>query len=325
MSSNKDGINISVLMPTYNCAEYIFDAIKSILNQTYKNFEFLIIDDGSTDNTKEIVLRFNDPRIKYIQKEHTGFADSLNYGLKIAKYDLIARMDADDISLPNRFEAQLSFYNDNSDYKIISCWYGIFSNNRLKYIVKTPTRYPDIKVKLLLHSTICHAPALFEKKTVIEAGGYKDIVFEDYELWLRLVDKVKFTNIPEVFYLQRYRKDSLSRDNIIQKYKIHYNIQEDYYKDLGYFFGIKEKEEMVYRGWREYFYGNKNKARFYWKSSKNCFEDYRLFIAYIISFLPDFLFVPFKEFRTRFRLEYCFKYFNKEYTSLRKTVKEILN
>ncbi|MBK7981678.1 MAG: glycosyltransferase family 2 protein [Ignavibacteriae bacterium] len=93
---------ISVLLPVYNGEKYLSQSIKSILNQTFRDFEFIIVDDGSIDNTEKIVSSFHDTRIKYIKKDHTGLADTLNYGLKLANYDWVARMDADDISLPNR-------------------------------------------------------------------------------------------------------------------------------------------------------------------------------------------------------------------------------
>jgi glycosyltransferase involved in cell wall biosynthesis len=95
---------ITVLLPVYNSQPYVGAAIKSMLNQTYDQFELLIIDDGSTDNTASVVKSFNDDRINYLYKEHTGLAESLNFGLQKAKYNYIARMDSDDISHENRLD-----------------------------------------------------------------------------------------------------------------------------------------------------------------------------------------------------------------------------
>ena len=105
-------------MTTYNCAPYINQAIKSILNQSYEDFEFLIIDDGSTDDTEKIINQFKDPRIRFIKREHFGRSAALNYGLKNASFDIIALMDADDISHPKRLEIQLNNYvcSSNSKY-----------------------------------------------------------------------------------------------------------------------------------------------------------------------------------------------------------------
>ncbi len=99
-------MSITVLLPTFNSGEYLSTSIKSILEQTYTDFEFLIVDDGSTDSTENIVKSFKDKRIKYLKKKRTSLPDTLNYGLKHAKYEWIARMDADDFALPNRLEEQ---------------------------------------------------------------------------------------------------------------------------------------------------------------------------------------------------------------------------
>lgn len=95
---------ITVLLPVYNGGKYIRTAIHSILTQTYKNFELYIVDDGSTDNTKEVIGEFTDQRIRYEYIEHAGLSSAINYGLKNASCDIVARMDADDISLPKRLE-----------------------------------------------------------------------------------------------------------------------------------------------------------------------------------------------------------------------------
>ena len=106
---------VSVLMAVYNGEKYLLEAIESILNQTYTNFEFLIINDGSTDSTEEIILSYSDQRIRYIKNEQNlKLIASLNKGLDLAKGKYIARMDADDISLPDRLEKQVNFLERNS-------------------------------------------------------------------------------------------------------------------------------------------------------------------------------------------------------------------
>src|SRR5438132_11921709 len=114
--------NISVLMPAYNCGKYIAQSINSILNQTYKDFEFIIIDDGSTDNTEEIVLSFKDPRIIYRKTVNKGTSAALNLGLSLALNEWVARIDADDLNVPSRLEKQVKFLNENPGYDIVSSW-----------------------------------------------------------------------------------------------------------------------------------------------------------------------------------------------------------
>lgn len=317
---------ITVLMPTYNCAAYISDAIKSILNQTFKEYEFLIIDDGSTDNTEEIVSHFKDSRICYIKKRHTGLPDSLNFGLKKATYDLIARMDADDISHPLRLEQQLNYLKMNNEIDILSCWSAFFSGKSIIYILKNPIDNEKIKKGLLLYSYILHPGCIYSKKIILENGGYKGNVFEDYILWLKLMNNVKFSNIPEVLIFQRFRKNSLSRENLNFKNRLIYDIQEPYYKDLGNSFSIENRFEMnTIKGWREYFYGTPRLARKLWRSSaKNLVKDYRISIAYLISLLPIKVFLQFKEARVKFRIQYFLNYCKKENEVLRKELNILL-
>lgn len=317
---------VTVLMPTYNCALYISDAIRSILNQTYKEFEFLIIDDGSTDNTEQIISDFKDNRIKYFKKENTGLADSLNYGLKLAKHDIIARMDADDIAHPRRLEKQLAYLSIHKAVDILSCWSAFFSERRIIYTIKAPLNHEEIKNGLLLYSYIPHSGCLYSRNIILDNGGYKGGVFEDYHLWLRLMDKAKFANIPEILIFQRYRKNSLSRENLREKHKIIYPIQEPYYNDLEKHFSIHNKEdELVYKGWREYFYGTPELARQYWSAGTRIFfKDYRIVLAYMISFLPVTLFIKFKETRMKYRLQYLLNYFAAENRATRRTFRSLL-
>ena len=140
--------HITVLMSVYNAEQFVKSSIKSVLNQTFSEFEFLIIDDGSTDRTEEIIGSFNDSRIIYKKKSHSGLPESLNYGLSIATYDWVARMDADDLAHPLRLEKQISFMNANPTYQVIASWYSVFANNKIKYNVKSDAK--DFKIKQML-------------------------------------------------------------------------------------------------------------------------------------------------------------------------------
>jgi len=313
-------------MPIYNCAEFLPYSIHSISIQTFGNFEFLIIDDGSTDDSQNLISKFRDNRINYVIKEHSGLADSLNYGLKIAKYDIIARMDADDIAHPNRLKKQLSFYKANPQIDIFSSWYTIFSGSTIQYIVKTPTDHFQIIKGLSLYSYISHPGCIYNRNVLLKAGGYSAQVYEDYELWLRLMNKVIFGIIPEVLIFQRYRKDSLSRGNVSVKNKIHYQIQQKYFDSLNSYFTINNtEEENSVRGWREYFYGGKKEARRYWRDKNLFLTNWKIFLAFFFTFLPDRMLVGIKELRLRYRLKYFINYFTKENRVLRDNLKMQLN
>lgn len=313
--------DITVLMTTYNNAEYLSTSIKSILTQTYKNFDFIIVDDGSTDNSKEVIEGFKDGRIKYFKIENSGLGAALNYGLKLSNTELIVRMDADDISLPDRIEKQYNFILKNKNYDIVSSWYAAFENKKLLYTIKTPEEDAVIKKRFALHSEVIHAGMLYKKDKIISNGGYEPIIFEDYELWLRIKDKVTFYNLQEVLLLVRYRKDSFSRENIVEKNKLVYDIQGPYYENSFKlnFNVMTDVEENKLRGWREFFYGEERNAKGYWnKMGIHLLRTPRVILAMIVLLFPNKFVLWFKENRIRFRLGYFLTYFSRSNLYLRK-------
>jgi glycosyltransferase involved in cell wall biosynthesis len=198
---------ITVLMPVYNCELYIQEAVDSILKQTFTDFEFLIIDDASTDNTVAIIKTYNDPRIQLIQKpQNSGYTNSLNYGLGVAKGEYIARMDGDDVSLPERFAKQVAFLDTNPDVVLCGTLYQIIGTNK---ICDHPLTHETIKVKLISGCYIAHPTVMF-RKNVFESNKLeydpKMEPAEDYELWSRLVFLGEIANIGEV--LLHYRVHS---------------------------------------------------------------------------------------------------------------------
>lgn len=320
---------ISVLLPTFNSCSTIVQAINSTTQQTFNEFELLILDDGSTDDTERIVSEINDARLKYHKLPHQGLTKILNYGLSIAQYDIIARMDADDLCVPWRFERQLSILKQLPRNTILSSWYGVFTDSILNYCVTTPTTSSEIKKGLLLHSSISHPGLMFFKDTLLHNGGYCNDVdidaFQDYETWLKIKGMVGFHIIPEILVYQRFRRESLS-NNISYKQKTMYSIQKPYYNDLQLHFGITDKnEENIYRGWREYFFGDKSGARNYWiKLKYNLLRSPRIVIAYLLTYLPEPLLTVIKESRVRFRLQYYAQYFSKRNRELRQQFRALI-
>lgn len=195
-------MRLTVLMPVYNGSKHVAIAIKSILKQTYKDFEFLIVNDGSTDNTEEIILSFKDPRINYRKIDHSGISNALNYGIKEASGDYIARMDSDDISLLNRLEYQVKEIKKDPSISVLSNWYVHMKNYKVFRIIRTPLSNDEIKKELLKHSVICHASSILKKSDIIEIGMYDPEYdgLEDYELWLRGLKELKFKNLPQILY-----------------------------------------------------------------------------------------------------------------------------
>ncbi len=198
-------------MPIYNCELYVAEAIESILNQTFADFEFLIIDDCSTDNSLKIAQSYTDNRIKITTKDkNTGYTESLNYGIGIAKGKYIARMDGDDISFPERFAKQVSFLDENPNVILCGTLYQIIGNTKVS---KHPITHEEIKVTLISACCIAHPTVLIRK---IVFDNYKvlyDVTkepAEDYDLWSRLVFLGEMSNIGEVLLYYRVHSQQTS-------------------------------------------------------------------------------------------------------------------
>lgn len=200
---------VSVLMPVYNTKEeYLREAIESILNQTFTDFEFIIINDGSTNNSEEVILSYNDKRIKYYRQKNQGIANSLNNGLDVACGEYIARMDSDDISLPTRLEKEVNILDYNSNINIVGAFYEIFPKKNIIITPEVP-KYTDlIKSCCIGHPTVMFRQKDFEKYNLRYNPEYK---CEDYELWSRAIRYLSFYNIQEVLLKYRWHEDNLSK------------------------------------------------------------------------------------------------------------------
>lgn len=214
---------ISVILPVYNGEKYLKEAIESILNQTYKDFEFIIINDGSKDSSLEIIREYEkkDERIVVVSRENKGLIATLNEGMERAKGKYIARMDQDDISLPERFERQIKVMKNNN---IMVCGtYTKVIDEDGKYIKDgiVPTQDDEI-VKKLLECTnpLFHPTVMFKKFDNIFYNEFAHNC-EDYELWLKYTEIGKIENLPE--YLLKYRIELSSITNS-GRYLSFYNI-----------------------------------------------------------------------------------------------------
>ncbi|MDD3266704.1 MAG: glycosyltransferase family 2 protein [Burkholderiales bacterium] len=201
---------ISVVMPVYNAEKYVAEAIESILNQTYSDFEFIIIDDYSTDNSYEIINKYAkaDKRIRLFRNEvNKKLPKTLNFGISQSLGKYIARMDADDISLPERFTKQIEFMEQNPDIGVCGSYAEVFyASNGL---MKVQLDHGSIKSFTLFFLNNLIHPTLMVRKSIFEYDGLwydenLDGLAEDYELWIRfLLNGVRFTNLDEV--LLKYR------------------------------------------------------------------------------------------------------------------------
>jgi glycosyltransferase involved in cell wall biosynthesis len=190
-------------MAVYNGAQVIRTTVDSILNQTFRDFEFIIVDDCSRDDTVKIIESYNDPRIVLLKNSvNCGQTKSLNTGLRASRGEYIARTDAGDISFPQRLEKQVAFLDKHPDVAVLGASAIRYNEEgRIMDVVHMPTRERAIKQRLLVTTPVVHISVMMRRDVIIPLGGYDDdyYVLADYELWSRLViNGRKLANIREV-------------------------------------------------------------------------------------------------------------------------------
>ena len=202
-------MKLTILMPVFNTKEeYLKEAIESILNQTFKNFELLIINDGSTNNAEEVILSYNDTRIRYISQENKGISYTRNKGIELANGEYIAFMDSDDISLPTRLEKQVNFLAKNPKVSIVGTWLETFPKKQLIKMPKTPK-----VIDFLVKSSMNQATVMFKKNDFLTYNlKYNENLetAEDYELWTRAIKVLNFANIQEKLYRYRFHEENIT-------------------------------------------------------------------------------------------------------------------
>ena len=193
----------SVLMPVYNAERFVSEAVESILNQTYRDFEFVIIDDGSTDRSRRILQDYAtlDPRIRLTSRPNTGYLRALNEGLGYCRGEYIARMDADDVSLAERFERQVAFLDAHPECLMVGCaLVRIDADGDVLCEEHLPETHDEIEARLLKPiGAIGHPAVMIRRQSLVEAGGYREEYCgaEDHDLWLRLAERGKLANLSE--------------------------------------------------------------------------------------------------------------------------------
>lgn len=240
VSSQTAFLPISVVMSVYNGERYLREAIESILDQSFPDFEFIIIDDGSTDGSGEIISSYNDRRIKWFRQGNKGLAPALNEGIKhgIGKY--VARMDADDISLPNRLKTQYDFLESHTNSVVVGSHANIVDRSgRYLYTSRMPTDWEMIRKRLPLSPFIYHSSAMFRRESFNHCGGYYEKIkhhFEDAILWNKMAKLGELWNIDEPLINYRLVPSSISnRDkqtaayiySLAEKVLQNDNIEED--------------------------------------------------------------------------------------------------
>lgn len=213
---------ISVAMSVYNNAPFLRAAIDSILAQTFGDFEFLIVDDGSTDGSGAIIdaCAAADPRVRAIHQENRGLVASLNRMIEEARAPLIARMDGDDICMPERFARQVAFLDENPDFGVVGAWATSIDEQGRNCDdggLDQPTTWDGFRDALWGKPLMCHPAATLRTDVLRRVGGYRALYrhCEDYDLWLRLAEVTKLCSLPERLILYRYSGTQVSTRHIL--------------------------------------------------------------------------------------------------------------
>lgn len=204
---------VSVVMSVYNGEKYLREAIDSILNQTFTDFEFIIINDGSTDDTLKIIKSYKDPRIVLISRKNKGLVASLNEGIEKARGKYIARMDADDISLATRFEEQIKLLNKDSNLVLVGTGL-MFIDKEGRQVALSPMLASDVELRLemLIRCPFAHSSIMYRRDTVKKIGLYDRKLWpaEDYDLWVRLAEHGKMANVNDILVKYRVNEEGIS-------------------------------------------------------------------------------------------------------------------
>ncbi len=206
---------VTVLMPVYNAGAFLRPTLETLLGQTYRDFEFLIVNDCSTDDSLETIRSFGDPRIRvHTNPVNMGQTKSLNVGLRLARGKYIVVNDADDYSLPRRIETQLDFITKHPEYPVVGC--SCYIMDREGKILRTflrPTDPREIQLQFLSDTPMTHGSVIMQKDAILAMGGYNEEfrIIQDYELWSTLMRKgSRVMNIPDLLVVIRTFADSIS-------------------------------------------------------------------------------------------------------------------
>jgi glycosyltransferase involved in cell wall biosynthesis len=229
---------VSVIMPVYNAEKYLTEAIKSILTQTLTNFEFIIIDDGSTDGSLEIIRHFSleDHRIRLIKNDQNlGVADSLNKGIMAAGGIYIARMDADDISMPERLQKQTDFLRLNPEVGFCGSWVKAKFESR-DMVWEYPISNEAIRCRLLFANSFAHPSVIFSRELFVKKRLFYNRAYEtaeDYELWVRALGVTRAANVEEVLLVYRIHSHQVGVKNLNQQFMTTRDVHRVLIQNLG--------------------------------------------------------------------------------------------
>lgn len=199
---------VTVLMSVFNGQRYLAESVESVLAQSFRDFELLVIDDGSTDDSPALLAAYaaKDPRVRVVRHENRGQNPSLNRGLELARSELIARADADDTNLPGRLERQVAFLDAHPEVDICGAWCTVLEPGGKKTLRRLPLTHTAIKSRLFVGTALVHPTVMYRRESMRRADLAYDnalLTASDYDLWVRASRLLTLANVPEPLLLYR--------------------------------------------------------------------------------------------------------------------------
>jgi glycosyltransferase involved in cell wall biosynthesis len=203
---------VSVVMSVYNEERYLHEAIDSILRQTFEDFEFVIIDDGSVDQTPALLKGYHDARLRVYRQANQGQSSALNQGIRMAVGSYIARMDGDDICLPERLERQVCFLDAHPEVALVGTWCTkIDTGTGQKRLQRLPEDDGSIRRFLAIDNPFIHSSVMIRKSVLDRVGLYDEgLIWQDYDLWVRIARYYGMANIHDPLVIRRKHPASLT-------------------------------------------------------------------------------------------------------------------
>lgn len=236
---------LSIILPVYNSEKYLAESIESIINQTFSDFELIIINDASTDGSREIALKYasKDKRILVIENKYEkGLYGALNSGLELCNADYIARVDGDDINELNRLEIQINFLKENPDISIVGSGYQLFGNGSNRKIFH-PSSSVKLAWKFLTNTYFCHPSVMFRSSILQTINQYPKVTCEDFAFFSKIIQEHKGRNIKKI--LVHYRQHGTNYSNT-QSEKIKGSVKNTFIENFKFYTGSFEYSELFY-------------------------------------------------------------------------------
>lgn len=234
MTSGSDGtVPVTVLLPVHNGGRFLLPAVESVLGQTHRDLELLVIDDGSTDGAVDGVARITDPRVRVLRQENQGLVASLNRGLAEARHELVARMDADDLCHPDRLLLQVDFLTTHPAVAAVGCCYEVVDEHgRAITDVHAAASGSYQRRRLYFRNLLPHAGMTFRRDVVLRAGGYRAVgPAEDYDLWTRLASTHTVAALPDRLLRYRETTTGISQQAAERQREAHRLVREQLHAD----------------------------------------------------------------------------------------------